>query len=81
MSSKVIGNRSGPGSTTRPTSLVPLTDNWPTVVNDTLAAPPATLLPSASRKAPSAAARICEPSTCTVMRAAPGIGLARNNQA
>ena len=43
--------------------------------------PPALPLPSASRKLPSAAARMAEPSTCRVIRDPPGIGELKNNHA
>ena len=81
MSSKVPGSRSGPGSTTRPTILVPVMGALLTVVNVTCAVPPETPLPSPSRKAPSAAARIADPTTWTVILAPPGSGLVGNSQA
>ena len=80
-SSKVIGSRSSPGSTTLPTRRVPASTVLLTVMKLASACPPAVPLPSASRKAPSAAARIRLPSTCTVMRAPPGMGAVKNSQA
>ena len=79
MSSKVIGCRSGPGSTTRPRSTVPATAVRLTVVKLTWRSPPATPSRLASRNAPSVAARMREPSTVTVIVAPPGIGASRNS--
>ncbi|EXI82909.1 MAG: hypothetical protein AW10_00143 [Candidatus Accumulibacter appositus] len=81
MSSKVIGCRSGPGSTTLPTSRVPATAVRLTVLKVLVSRPPPVPLPSASRKAPSCWARIAEPLTCSVICEAPGKGLVKNNQA
>ena len=81
MSSKVPGSKSTPGSTTLPTSVVPVTTVELTVLKLPSAMPPGAPSASASRKAPSAAARILLPSTCRVMRDPPGIGLLKNSQA
>ena len=75
MSSNVIGSRSTPGSTTRPTSFVFATAAVLTVVNVTVREPPACPSPSASRNAPSAFARILEPSTVTFTCVPPGMGV------
>ncbi len=80
-SSKVPGTRSGPGSTTRPTSLVPSTDARLTVVKLVVRLLPARPLPAASRKLPSLAPRIDAPTTWMVMRAPPGSGAVKNSQA
>ena len=81
MSSKVIGSRSGPGSTTLPSSLAPVTDVVLTVAKLQARSPPATPLLSASRKLPSCAARIAPPFRCNVTCAPPGIGWSKKSQA
>ena len=73
VSSNVIGTVSGPGSATIPLMTVPATPVVLTVVKLMVRSDPdAAFVFAASRNAPSAAARIAVPTTCSVMTELPG---------
>ncbi|KFB74023.1 MAG: hypothetical protein AW09_000700 [Candidatus Accumulibacter phosphatis] len=80
MSSKVIGFRSSPGSSSRPLIVVPAIGVTLTVVKRDTNVPPAVPSPSASSAWPSLA-RMPSPTTWIVIVDAPGSGFFRNSQA
>ena len=78
-SSGVPGTSSGPGSAIIPSIVVPVTPVVLTVVNVSLSVEPVvTPVPAASRNAPSAAARINDPTTFSVIIDEPGSGFWNN---